>query len=500
MSYQRESQPGLRHLPVELVERVVENLDLLSIKNLRLTCKVLRDKSVGPWLKEHVTRQHTDLSKGSLERLQDLAQNATFGKMVKKLTIVAAVYDMSVVKKMLETKTKTVHERRGVFQQTSYPACTEQELADAKADLEWLEARDAERAQIGWEVPADNLATALRSFGTLESIDLVAHVVQGRNTVRSPGQTREWVLLWTEAARVYNITMTAISLSLVSTEFLNIYRLTPACSVASFEVTTQLNQLDVDAFAKAGKHIKNFALNMATRVPIDAIAVRNAAAELQDHERISHEMFGSSAGLFKSDSAEAQDEDNFTGVPRLLQLMPNLEALDLHMRNCLKDSFASLYSKIFVGIARAVHLPSLHQIILRGVSMTKESLTQFLVNHPKLDEVYLQHIFLTEGDWTPIFEVLSKMPNLKLLHLSNLWDTRLVNLNPIDESMGLSDDLWSRSYPCFDGTLVHTNRFTQVDLKKGLRFQPAPSQRPLGSPQLYNWRQRSLEFRAPGSI
>ncbi|KAK6523095.1 hypothetical protein TWF694_005993 [Orbilia ellipsospora] len=497
-------QPGFLRLPTELVDNVMQNLDLPSIKNLRLSCKGLTEKLLQPFLKRYIAHQVTDLSQESLHRLVELANHPFFGKAVDNLIIVAVFYDPSIAEEMLKTGTKTVRESQGVFHSVSHPKCTEQELADARADVDWLQARQAERDQVGYETLATSLSEGLAAFGSLQSIDFRVSVVQRRSPSGDRRPTLEWISIWKVAAQVFDIAMTAIARSEVEVGSLIIYRKPGAVSIPSFSVQSLLQRLGgPGGFTEAGKHIKRLVLNTSTRVPIDAASVRDAAEQLEGAERAYHEVFGSAAGLYANDSPEAQAEENFTGVAQLLSTMPSLKVLDIHMRNGLRNNANNLYEKVFGLITQETHFSDLQEVYLRGLSMTEELLLEFLRKNPHLREIHLQNVTFNSGEWLSIFEHFKGMPALKKLYLSNLRTKWTFSLDPVDKSQGLplsEREHWRNWVPCFGGRLVHSNIFTREDIEKGLVFKASPDGRTLGSPQQHYWFNMSSEFRAPHAL
>ena len=484
-------------LSTKLVEMILENLDLPSIKSIRRTCKSLERKSQGLWMKRYIRHQKTDLSQESLNSLNELASNSKLRPAVQVLTIVATVYDMSEVEQMLKTKRKTIRGQTGAFSVVEQPLCTEGELEAAHDDLKWLQNKQREFSAQSSEAVLNSLATVLKSFRVLEVIELDAVVVLGKSKTGSTTTSREWHPIWMSAARTYDIALLAIARSKVQTEFLTVYRTTPRCSVTSWDVTAHLDKLEADGFAESGQHIKNFALSFSTRVPVNFPVIEDARNRLVGAARAYHDVFGSTAGLYQDGDAESEAEENFIGIPRLLRNMPNLEALDLHMRNASKSS-AGKYEQIFIAIARDVQFVHLQQVILRGIMATEDSLLQFLGNHPLLNDATFGEVRLTSGGWEPVFQQLSRMPNLKRLYLSSLWGpSALINLDPID---GLQDsknshELWS--FPCRGGMLVHTHEFGRDELDKGLKFKPPPNGRQMGSAKFAHWIQTRRSLYGP---
>jgi hypothetical protein len=496
---------NLDHVPPEVAERIIQYLDLNTIKNIRLTSKALAGQCLGLHFKSFFKQQKTDLTERSLQRLRVLAAHPELGGpgVVRNLTIVATVYNSSEVQRILSTKQQRVvgSSSSGTILSTSYKRCTEEELSAAQSDLAWLRAQQAEQEALSDESAIDSLASALKLFERLDSIDLDATVIQRPNLTVST-TAGEWHPIWIRASQVYCLSMSAVARSGVAVETVTIYRNTPRCSVPSCDITAHVRKLDADCCLAS---IKNFALSTSTKIETDFRKIAAAGEQLQGAKSVFHEAFGSTAGLLKADDPEALAEDNFPGIARLLKLMPNLEAIDLHLYRTLNGHPRS-YDRIFQAIAEEIRLPStLEQCFLRGIFTTEQSLLQFLTNHPRINHLDLREICLTSGSWEAIFEYVSAMPNLRRLRLSNLWDNdgMLTNLYPVrKEHFDREADLRNvhpTFFSCVGDSLVHTREFDVHDLKeKGLKFRPRVDGRPRGSLQFMLWMQaRDAEYGPP---
>lgn len=106
-----KAELNLDRLPPEVVERIIQYVDLDTIKSLRLTSRVLGERCLGPRFKSFLKRQTTDLTKRSLQSLCALASHPTLRPVVKNLTIMATVYDTFEVQRILCIKKRRVVKR-----------------------------------------------------------------------------------------------------------------------------------------------------------------------------------------------------------------------------------------------------------------------------------------------------------------------------------------------------------------------------------------------------
>ncbi|KAH8881484.1 hypothetical protein GQ53DRAFT_832356 [Thozetella sp. PMI_491] len=499
----------LVRLPGELLEIVLENLDLANAKNLRLTCRALQHKCLGPCFGRSVEHQTTDLCGDSLQRLQELARHPVFGRMVKRLTVLAAPGSVDHMPKPEKAPRRaTPRPTAPGSTALSPPAPLTDELppAAARPELEPAQPRKPRMMECRlFNDAVDKLAEAFRAFGALQSIDLEdGPSIMTHHTNVSYLR----VLMSYVGARAYHIIMLAVTRSRLRIASLNLYGPAKFCSVSVFELMMPSKGVEIADFEAVGPHIKSFALTMSTRGPASAAGIEQAVAEPRGVFRLAQELFNPrSLAPGAPESWNSHAEDMFATLPRLLQHLPNLEALDLRLRNEIKDNPRQNYKKLFLGIARDVHCPELRRLSLRGLCVTQDSLLQLLLSHRKLSKVEFRHVFLVQGTWAYIFGRLAEMPAVKRVQLSGIWELssqtddntleqrsiRLINLDPVDRLQGRQDNGQWRSYPCSNGSVIHTNEFSRDDLLKGLNFRPKPTGHPLGSVQLYHWQESTRD-------
>ncbi|KAI4148947.1 MAG: hypothetical protein L6R39_002645 [Caloplaca ligustica] len=506
MSTAGQSKPYLDGLPPELIDRITEELDLDTVRNLRLTCNALCDHASGPRFKSFFANQQTDLTRKSLERLCQIAGHPKLGLTVQSLMVLAVVYDTSELDRILETKRRRVMKQKGVFSVTTEDEVTDEELDKAKQDRERLIAQIEEQEQmVRDESDVQLLAAALGSLGKLSALDLEAAIVQGQGKSIAPSSAREWHPIWIRAAQVYRASTLAIARSSVRIEALAIYKHSKRCSVPTWDINEHMPALESSNFAIGAEHISDISLSVSTKVETDYQKIVDARAQLSEAERAYFEAgMGTRAGLLSEDDQIAVAEENYPGVARLLKQMPNLERLDLHLYMTLRSGTDS-YAKVFSNIAYEVVLPHLRQCTLRGIHCDETSMLRFLRAHDTIETLEMREVHLVSGSWQPIFAHLCTMPSLQLVTLQNIWapGTGMVSLASKHGSQEADDGhpLWARkeSFPCLGDELVHTRSFSRAGFEKErFVFAQRPTGRQLGSPAFHRWlTSRQSEYGPP---
>lgn len=476
---------GLDALPTELVEAILDQLGLSDIKALRLVNRSWRTRG----LNFHhffacLKHRTTDLSEDSLRRLGDLAAHPTLGKAVSTVTILAAVPDVEAVERIV----------RAVEQETPRSTISGEDLAGFRWNLEWLKAQEA--AQLSEEAnhaALESLTSAFRSFGQLDQIKLDAGLLYGPNqlvAIKWP----KWHPIWERASRVHHLALSAIAQSGIRLGMLDLYRQARHCYILSASLTSQVEDLKHRDLSLARAGIRSLALGISTYVMADREITEAARTRTEANvASFLYEVCGSRTGLLGHgpDLPQATSEVNFPGIARLLQSLPDLHALDLHLYWTLRDS-TMVYSQILTNVAQDAHLTQLEVCSLSGFPATEEALVRFIKNHAGIRDLTLREIHLQTGSWSSIFVFLGEeMPTLTSLHLSNLWDTcevsgkRLINLHPTWAECSRPKDEWTQSR----GLGAHTRTFGPDDLQKGLTFRP-PSRGFVSSPWYHAWKQR----------
>ncbi|KAI9927231.1 hypothetical protein ASPWEDRAFT_122152 [Aspergillus wentii DTO 134E9] len=479
-------------LPSIALDIILDHLDLDSIKSLRLTNKTVSRQCIGPRFKSFFKKQTTDLTKGSLQSLSDLASHPAFGPAVKDLTITAVICDLSVLQEIVRSKEKRQSQQQGVFSMSTIRKCSQAELEQAQSDLDWLQNEDKQRS-IPAETAIQSLTSIFRHRKSFDSIDLDATVLQGPNE-RVTTSESEWNANWMRASQVYAITMSAIARSNIAVDTLTIFRCTPRCSVASCDITSHMATPDMQA--SSALSIREFALSLSTKVETDFHRFMQEASQTENDRPALHASGRRRQFLNAAEDPQAVSEDNFPGAARLLKLMPKLEALDLHLCPTVHGDRSS-YARIFKDVAD-LHFPALQQVFLRGLYVSEDSLLKFLSKHPKIDDLHLGGVHLTSGSWKTIFAYLGEnMPALKRLYVSSIYaNNKLVNLISIHgtdqfDNINYKNYAHPNYFSAVPQAIVHTAVFDEERIKKGFELddrKPAEGEW-FGSPGLAMWQQ-----------
>ncbi|KAJ4237618.1 hypothetical protein NW760_003053 [Fusarium oxysporum] len=336
---------------------------------------------------------------------------------------------------------------------------TDEQLKKVAVDLEWMKAH-AEAYEMAFrtekeEEVVNRLAHILRwrEHSLLDSIELDARFVDGpglfsrpvaRHIVDSDRQR-----LWARASQVYRLAMMAWARSGVAISRLLIYTNTTGCSVPSYDVTVGLPGLMDAGLARSSAIVKDLAFSFSTRMDhgwerlaqvygqkVAAVERRRQRLHWQEiREEIDwQDMHGIIAttegadyttddsdwdsdtefdmGILDEKGSEIQGRygdtmpqslyrDNFPGISRLLQNMPNLQKLDLHMYQTLEyeaydgGSRLHYYEAVFKHIVDAkLQFRQLKTLILRGLFLDAEDLLTFMRHHSGIERLELHNAML----------------------------------------------------------------------------------------------------------
>ncbi|OOF99000.1 hypothetical protein ASPCADRAFT_42210 [Aspergillus carbonarius ITEM 5010] len=443
--------------PVVVVDIIVGYLDLKSIKALRLINKTWSQLCLGPRFKSFIHHQTTDLTAASLQSLMALICHPLLRTAVKKLTVIADVYDPSLLRTVLHTRRREMN--AGIPRLISKD-CTEADLDKAASDLQWLEQRAWRSELVDRNIV--NILTAI--FNQLGQIDLIA-LESVVTTAPHPGtfnMVGDWHVVWVKATQVYRIVMSALAQSNIMVNGLTIYRETIRCAVPSNEITAFMDDLDARGHVfSSGQSIKCFALDLSMRIDSNQERLDKERARIERYEPIA--------------------EDNFPGVAHLLHKMPNLESLVLSLRRTVKGD-VSPYHRLFDAISNEVRLPRLRRLSLLGIYATSDSLLRFLQAHPHIEELYLEKVDLTSGLWEPVLRHIQEMPSVTRVILSMIAVTgKIVNLRPAQDTLDRNNPSDPDYYCCVRGVFVHRRAFDASAIRQGFQFSQMDPGPPEGS-------------------
>ncbi|KAL9032320.1 MAG: hypothetical protein Q9180_006571, partial [Flavoplaca navasiana] len=250
------SVPSLDCVAQEIVDRIISDLDITWICSLRLVCRSLGDRCCGQRYKAFFGQQDVDLTSYSLQRLCQIAAHPKFGPAVRVIAITAVVHDTSELERMLKTKRRRIHEQKGVFSITTEPQAGEDEIDEARRNLDRLTSEREEQQEMRRnESDVQLLADALRKFGALGVLTIEAAVDQGDKTqLISSSVAREWHPIWVRASQVFRIVLSAIARSEAAVKTLIIYNKSLRCSVPTSDVNELASLFGSKGFNAAAQH------------------------------------------------------------------------------------------------------------------------------------------------------------------------------------------------------------------------------------------------------
>ena len=499
---------GLEGIPPELLGNLVDDLDRPSICNLRLASRYFRTFTYHRFRRFFVQRR-TDLTWDSLVRLGQIAADPDFGSAVRSLMVMATVCDGSRWERILSKKKQRVSNKQR--------KATAEKLIEARTMQDKLVSVAKNQQQMSSdETDLELLAAALRRFRSLPSLQVEGAVYDGTTGYKAASKMQKWHLVFLRAAQVHRTVMLAIARGGVAIEKLHIYQTSRRCSVPTWEINELMPKLDSTAFADAGRNIKTLSLSLSTSFESEDQSITEMIENLSDIERVYYDAsMSSDAGYLLDDGPSYWAEGNYIGVARLLQHLPSIETLKLHLYDTLKFE-KNNYAKILAHIADTVHLPALRHVTFGGLPCTSSSLVAFLQAHETSIQVLnLRQIDLVDASWRTVFDHLCTMPNLQKVRLHTLEGTengRLLHLAPRSRPSrrgslsnpqyelyweGLDDD--SQSFPCLDKNHMFARNFTREEfLREKFQFAEGPKQRAMGSAAATRWREsRRREFGPP---
>ena len=412
-------------LPPELFEFILEDLGDARISCLRLTCKTLRDRSHHRFRSRFTCRQ-TDLSANSLQKLIDISGHEQIGSAVKKVSVVAVLYDTAYLHGLLDyyevsppsgpsdNPTLKYDEWKGPQKIPEIPGIKEltaSEVAQVRWEQSLLSPLEAEQhgpkvreVGIGYEpgyrlvgrtdITEDEektrlcrtmLTIAFCQLDRLQSLVLEAAVYKVA-AVRLPAYTcTDTGVMWKKASYVFHEVMTAIAGSRMTVDQLSIYGGPWGCSVSSdilHESVTrwrdQKQELILDTVE---------ALALCVSEPARTVA------------RGTHD---------------------FSSIAGFLALCPNVEELEIHAYQI--SPAASRFENFFEVVAKQVRFSALLTCTLKGLQLREIDLIHFLENNSRLAIFKLRNITLKQGSWHEFFHCCSsRMVALEMLSIQRLY-------------------------------------------------------------------------------
>ncbi|EME81655.1 uncharacterized protein MYCFIDRAFT_32340 [Pseudocercospora fijiensis CIRAD86] len=463
---------SLTQIPNELFEHICTLLCLPDLCSLRLVSRLAAAKATQDHFKSFYKQKHVDLTRESLEQFLRQTQSDSLVCLVEDLILVGQ-------------KAPTVKQLGDEFMM--------------EEELEILRQRKAESDSLrksGRDVKLlaqslENLAKS-RKYGPLPSLRL--EVVVYRDTAYKrlePIGGGSWKMIWAEAASTLKTAMSALARSRLAVQQLHVFTDLQRCSVASNEILPA-----IDANARLDK-LSKLAISVSSRIIDETDRDMNRTGDRYDVVDWSTRPQERDIEVLKQ---EASDENNFSGLPRLLALCSNLEELHVHQYSLtyhvLQRSDLHLESYLELVVAM-IPFPKLTKLRLQGGTAREQDLVSLVQQQGALQDLAMESIALQPGgSFRALFEYLGN--HFESLFLEDLFeDGRLVYF--------ISEQGWGHELPPGLPTLTHTEGTNTLHRTSGTRHRRIeyhlPMHRFVGSPEVNNWRaRRGREYGPPEAV
>ncbi|EME88361.1 uncharacterized protein MYCFIDRAFT_27361 [Pseudocercospora fijiensis CIRAD86] len=461
----------LQSFPSELVEAICLWLNAQDIGNLRLTCHAMRSKATQDHYQSFFVKQRISFSEEKLGAFVELTKSQDSPvSLVEELTIVGDHH------------------------------LSEAELVDARENLEILTRRQKEQHDLrrtGRDV--ELLAEALKNLcgRSLRLITLEVCVYEeDASKGEPPVAGGNWRPIWTRAAEVLETTISALARS----QFplppeLDAFSELRRCAVPCDKIGRTI--FHDETFQAAFHSLTAFSISISNRI---LNQLEDDTPDLRMRNNPDGSPINPLIPVVPSHDpevlrAQAADESNFTGLPRLLNLCANLEKLDLHfyvLRTPGLQQQELHLDQIFHHIAKTTALTRLHSMRLRGFHLHMSDLLPFIQASP-IRMLVLQNLYLESGTWQPLFDHCTADGSaLEFLFFDDLFEGHKL-LYFAGEGDGK---------PKFETLCGTQGKNTLVRRKKeevgrGISYHFA-TERPYGSPECWMWNQaRTREYGPP---
>ncbi|KAF3798463.1 hypothetical protein GCG54_00013204 [Colletotrichum gloeosporioides] len=420
------SNGQLRCLPSELIARIVENLDLDSIKSFRLAGRFTAAQCLIPPFLRFYSNQSTSLTPRDLEHLIERTSSKTVSRAVKHITVHA----------------------------TKFAAM------DCGNDDERLVAE---------------LATALRNVGALGCLEISPQErrfrkcgTKQRRPEWQPADAREFQSETARAGVGLTIVMSAVARSGVSINELKVF-----CSPVSYGsvvqtvfLTNLLPKLSEknSKFEAAVKDVEKLSISLGTRRNPKEVPLRLGSYPIIPY--------------LSATDRRALAKENFPGLAGLLGYMHNLKTLEIHLHNTLKGkTFA--YSELFDLVADQVKLQNLRQLTLDMVPVSEASFLKFLANSPDIEDLSLRFVHIRQGSWESFMsKITNPLTKLQLDCISDdgresisLWPDGLPRMQEEELDVPHDDGENVNASSLDSAKNLHKRDFNTEEIRQGLVFR-----------------------------
>jgi hypothetical protein len=403
-------------LSPEIISHVGGYLDAASLGILRLGSRRMREAFTPHFIRHHIgDSQSIDLTKQGLDRLRGLSSSYDLRPRIRHLHLVCIYYHETPA----DPDPDTTFPDDPIFPRRDQWLLRPLRLLDAPEDRKWMDDRQAEQFALPGAAICVQLTDAFHAFGGLDQITLEAAVVLGRLPEhRWPPHKVEylaWRELWARTIQAYRIVMSAIARSQIHLGSLTIYKETKICSVPCNEVAVVFSRILQEGFAAVGSCLNNFSISLATAV--------TPVVPVSDDEF--YEPFDISGGQrLSANDLKVDNKPEFQDIAQLLQLMPNLKSLTMHLYQTFRDdnSFFNSYSSLLSAIFHSTPRPHLLSLDLQGFPVQITLMNDALSNSPNIQSIRLQYMYFQPSHWAQALSPLADTHTpVRSLYLSDIW-------------------------------------------------------------------------------
>lgn len=354
---------SLENYSPEIVESIVVLLDLNDIRNLRLCSRSLAAKCSQHHLKRFFRRKHIELTREELGLFANGIQAGGLRHLLQDLTITG------IANEEYTAPNKAPGDPRLLSRAFQELASTNRDKSPSLLSL--------------------RVAVATKNEERIPPAKSIGMFV--------------WKRVWQSTADTFITAFQALAASSLPIECLNIFNGSEQqrCSLAS----DQLNKIN---WSDAG-----LARSLAS---VQSLSISLSCRALEFYEDEDEQEYNWENDILEDNEtepperdrdelrAEAEDDDNFTGLAKLLKLLGQLQTFELHylhIHNVLPID--SQDERLFQHVAGLANLPTLKWCRLRGIIVREEHLLAF-IKGTSVNELLLETVKLRSGTFRSIFE------------------------------------------------------------------------------------------------
>lgn len=369
---------SLESIPFDCLDVILKQVNLPTLKSLRLVSHKLKDACTEPYFASFVRHPCIDVTESSLQSLLSLVFHPDLGRAVNELTLRAPSFNHDGLYLPVDANTQDrwtaddnwleMYDDDELFNLLS-----DEERSAAQLEIDRMKALEEEQERLSSSFISRSLVSAFQRLPHLRGIDVDVVVFYGPNLSHQSTFSKYHSVgnFNIRVSRLYCITMSAIVESGIALESLSFYAKAEQYAVPLNDLATHLSTLDDDALRSMGASIKHFGIKICSYLETG----------VTDPTRKNLRYM-----------PETLSDGDVEGFTKLLRYMPNLQALELRFSNSLSDKCTGENRELFETMATTVPLQSLRELTLFGVYTSRACLIRFLQNRAHIQDVTLKRV------------------------------------------------------------------------------------------------------------